>query len=199
MQKRLRSSVESAVTNHGRSSRFRSKGLRSFLDQATPHRHALLISVARPLTDHSRSVAFTEAKHTCESVCIHTALLLCVWAGATRVASADARRVWAAEGRPDGDRSRPDLTPWSAQDRRRALGFVPSLLPFQLDGRRTVSRTSSRTVAARGRSTNSSAGAHPRERAAGPFPRQMTVHLPETSSLAIGAKAEPNGDRFGSD
>src|SRR6266851_4212027 len=83
MQERMRSSVESAVTNHGRSSRFRSKRLRSFLDQATPHRNALLIAVARPLADHSRSVAFIEAKHAYESTCIHTALLLCVWAGAT--------------------------------------------------------------------------------------------------------------------
>src|SRR5437762_12524743 len=122
MQERLRSSVESAVTNHGRSSRFRSKRLRSFPDQARPHRHALLIAVARPLADRSRSVAFIEAKHVCESVCIHTALLLCVWAGATQ------SRIGRCEARLGGRRpsrwgSLPPrlLTPWSAQDGRRAL------------------------------------------------------------------------------
>jgi len=157
MQERLRSSVESAVPNHGRSSRFRSKGLRSFLDQARLHRNARRIAVVRPLADRSRSVALIEAKHVRESMCIHTALLLCVWAGATP------SRIGRGEERLGGRRpsrwgSLPPrlLTPWSAHDRRRALGFVPSLLRFQLDGRRTVSRTGSRTVAARGRSTDSS-------------------------------------------
>ena len=121
-------------------------------------RHRIDISTdssRQVVCDHCRSLAFVEAKDTSESVCIHTALLPCVWAGATP------SRIGRCEESLGGRRpsrwgSLPPrlLTPWSAQGRRRVHGFVPSLLAFQLDGRRTASRTSSRTVTARGRSTD---------------------------------------------
>jgi hypothetical protein len=82
--------------------------------------------------------------------------VMCTWAGATpsRIGRCDESL---GGRRPSRRGSLPPrlLTPWSAQHRHRAFRSVPLSLASQLNNSRTASRTTSRTVGARDRSTDS--------------------------------------------